>query len=100
VAAIAGVRLAPFVAATAIGIVPASFVFAFFGAGLHTVLAAQEAGYRACLATGATDCRIDFNLASVFTPNMVLGLAGLGVLALTPVVLKRLRARQIAGPSS
>jgi hypothetical protein len=36
----------------------------------------------------------------VFTPNMVLGLAGLGVLALTPVVLKRLRARRIAKRSS
>lgn len=100
VAAIAGVRLAPFVAATALGIVPAAFVLAFFGAGLHTVLAAQEAGYRGCLANRGAGCRIDFDLSSVFTPNMVLGLAGLGVLALTPVVLKRLRARRIAKRSS
>lgn len=100
VAAIAGVRLAPFVAATVLGMVPASFVFAFFGAGLHSVLAAQEAGYRACLANRGTDCRIDFGLSSVLTPNMVLGLAGLGVLALMPVVIKRWRARQVAGRSS
>src|SRR3954464_10440425 len=46
--ALVGVKLRTFMAATAIGIVPATFAFAFFGSGLDSVLAAQEGGYRAC----------------------------------------------------
>ena len=54
VPALGGVRLATFAAATALGIVPATFAFAFVGAGLDSVIAAQEAAYRACLAAGAS----------------------------------------------
>src|SRR5438128_2346202 len=50
--ALVGVKLSTFVAATAIGILPATFAFAFFGSGLDSVLAAQGAAYRACLASG------------------------------------------------
>ena len=61
-AALCGVRLATFAAATALGIIPATFVFAFLGAGLDSVIAAQEAAYRACLAAGRPDCRLEFHL--------------------------------------
>jgi uncharacterized membrane protein YdjX (TVP38/TMEM64 family) len=94
VAAVAGVRLLPFVLATAIGIVPATTVFAFVGAGLDSVLAAQEAGHRACLAAGRADCRLDFSLGSVLTPQVVAALVGLGLLALLPVAVRRWRARR------
>ena len=57
VPALVGVRLATFVAATLIGIVPATFVFAFFGAGLDSVLVAQEVAYRACVSPGAPTAR-------------------------------------------
>ena len=41
--ALFGVRLSTYVAATAIGIVPATLAFAAFGAGLESVIVAQEA---------------------------------------------------------
>jgi uncharacterized membrane protein YdjX (TVP38/TMEM64 family) len=97
VPAIVGVRLAPFVAATAIGIVPATIVFTLVGAGLDSVIAAQEASFRACLAAGHADCRIAFNLDNVLTPKLIAALAGLGVLALLPVALRHIRARRFAG---
>jgi uncharacterized membrane protein YdjX (TVP38/TMEM64 family) len=46
VPALCGVRLATYVTATAIGIVPMTLAFAFFGAGLDSVLAARSR-YRA-----------------------------------------------------
>src|SRR5712691_7409561 len=49
VPALLGVRLRTFVAATALGIIPATFIFAFFGAGLDSVIAAHEATYQSCL---------------------------------------------------
>jgi uncharacterized membrane protein YdjX (TVP38/TMEM64 family) len=93
VAALCGVRLAIFAAATALGIVPATFTFAFFGAGLDSVIAAQQAAYRSCLAAGRVDCRLKFHMDTALTPELLAALAALGVLALVPVVVKRLRAR-------
>jgi uncharacterized membrane protein YdjX (TVP38/TMEM64 family) len=96
VPALCGVRLATFAAATAIGILPATFAFAFVGAGLDSVIAAQDAAYRACLAAAHPDCRLDFHLKEAITPQLIGALAALGVLALIPVAVKRLRARSRA----
>ena len=75
--ALLGVRLAPFVAATAIGIVPGSLVFASIGAGLDSVIAA---GGEPKLSLG-----------------LLLPLAGLGVLSLAPIAWRKWKAAH--GPS-
>ena len=92
-AALLGVPLATFAAATALGIIPATFVFAFVGAGLDSVIVAQQDAYRSCLAAGRPDCRLAFHMNAALTPELLAALAALGVLALVPVVVKRLRAR-------
>jgi uncharacterized membrane protein YdjX (TVP38/TMEM64 family) len=89
VPALLGVRLRTFVTATAIGIIPVTFIFAFFGAGLDSVISAHEARDQACRATGAAVCDIQFEAASVLTPTLLAALAGLGLLALIPVIAKR-----------
>lgn len=78
VPAFLGVGLRTYVAATAIGIVPGTFVFAFTGAGLGSVFDRGEA----------------FSLSSVVTPEILIALVGLGCLALLPVAVKKLRARK------
>lgn len=93
VPALAGVKLSAFVAATAIGIVPATFAFAFLGSGLDSVIAKQEAAYRACLASGRGDCTLQFDIGMIVTPRLLAALALLGVIALIPVIVKRVRAR-------
>lgn len=92
-AALVGVTLRTFIIATAIGIVPATFAFAFFGDGLDSALAAQAASYRHCLASGALDCRLHFDLAMIATPRLLAALAALGAIALVPVAVRRWRAR-------
>jgi uncharacterized membrane protein YdjX (TVP38/TMEM64 family) len=92
--ALAGVKLPIFVAATAIGIIPGSFAFAFLGAGLDSVIAAQETAYRACLAAGRADCHVDFDLKMLFTPQLLGAFLVLGLVALIPVAVKWHRARQ------
>jgi len=98
VPAFAGVRLGTFVAATALGIIPASLVYAFAGTMLDSVIAAQEKAHAACLASGAPDCMLTFNARDALTPEVIGSLAALGLLALLPVVVKRWRARR-ARPS-
>jgi uncharacterized membrane protein YdjX (TVP38/TMEM64 family) len=76
VPAFLGMKLVPFVVATGIGIIPGTAVYSAFGAGLGQVF---EAGGQA-------------NIKDVFSPPLVAGLIGLGLLSLLPVVLKRWRS--------
>jgi uncharacterized membrane protein YdjX (TVP38/TMEM64 family) len=96
VPAFAGVRLLPFVAATALGVIPGALVFAFAGIGLDSVISAQKVAYDACMAAGKGGCQMNFNAADVLTPQLIGALIALGLLALAPVLVKRLRARSRA----
>ena len=78
VPAFLGVRLRTFVVATFFGIIPGSFVFASVGAGLGSLFDAGR------------DCSLD----NVLTPQIILALVGLALLALVPVVYKRFAARR------
>jgi len=76
--ALLGMRLAPFVVATALGIIPGTVVYTAFGASLGQVF---DAG-------GHVD------LKTVFSPTLIAALIGLGLLALAPVVVKRFREKR------
>ena len=73
---LAGMRLGPFVLATALGITPATAVFASIGAGVGGALAqGQQPG-----------------LATVLQPAVLLPLVGLALLALAPMAWRRWKA--------
>ena len=84
--ALFGVRFAPFVLATAAGILPGTFVFTYFGHGLSTTLQQSD----------------DLSLAAIATPEILIGLTLLALLSLLPVWFKRRQARRnrISQPSS
>jgi uncharacterized membrane protein YdjX (TVP38/TMEM64 family) len=92
VPAACGVSLTTFVTATAIGIIPGTFAYAYFGAGLDSVLAAQEAAFQVCLAAGRHDCRLDFDLKAAATPQLIAAVVVLAIIALVPVIIRRMRA--------
>lgn len=94
VPALCNVSLRTYVLATAIGIIPGTFAFASVGTGLDSVIMAQGAAYRACIARGGTDCRVGFHLASALTPEMIVALVALGLLALVPVLARRVLKRR------
>ena len=96
VPAFAGVKLSTFLAATALGIIPAALVYAFAGTGLDSVIAAQQRAYDACLAAGRPDCRLAFDARDALTPELIGALIALGVLALLPPLVRRLRAARAA----
>jgi uncharacterized membrane protein YdjX (TVP38/TMEM64 family) len=95
--ALVGVPLGTFVAATGIGIVPATFAFAMFGAGLDSVIAAQEAVFRGCIAAGRTDCHLDFDGSAAITPELAAAVFALCVAALVPIAVRRWRSAADAG---
>ena len=96
VPALAGVGLGPFIAATALGVIPAAVVFALAGTGLDSVIMAQKQAYDQCAAAGRLDCRMVFDTSDVFTPQLIVALIALGLLVLVLVVLRHWRARSRA----
>lgn len=96
VPAFAGVKLAPFVAATALGVLPATFVFAFAGTGLDSVITAQKEAHQACLAAGSASCQLTFDARDILTWQLLSALVALGLMSLLPVVVKRWRAQRSA----
>ncbi len=78
VPAFLGVTLRTYVIGTFIGIIPGTFVYALAGGGLGSVL---DTGDR-------------FEVAAVLTPEVIAALVGLAVLAMLPVVYKKLRGRK------
>lgn len=78
VPAFLGVSLRTFVLGTFVGIIPGTFVYASVGAGLGSVFDRSE----------------EFSPASVLTPEIVTALVGLAVLALLPVIYRKLKSRR------
>lgn len=99
-----GARLAAFLPATVVGIIPASLAFATAGSGIEGVVAAHEAAKAACLAAGegapgvALPCADALTFRALITPKLVASLAAMAVLALLPVLL-RLRRRRSGAPA-
>jgi uncharacterized membrane protein YdjX (TVP38/TMEM64 family) len=77
VPALLGVSLRAYVLATFIGIIPGSFVYASVGAGLGSVFDRNES----------------FSPASALRPEIVVALVGLAVLAVVPVLYRKLKPR-------
>lgn len=75
--ALAGMRLAPYAAATVLGIIPGAVVFASIGSGVGNVLA-----------SGGTP-----DLSLVFSPRILLPLLGLAALSLAPVAWRHWKGR-------
>ena len=80
VPAFLGVSLRTYVIATFVGIIPGSLVYASVGAGLGSVFDRTEA----------------FSPSGILTPQIAVALVGLAMLALLPVVYRKLRARRAA----
>ncbi|MDH3694030.1 MAG: TVP38/TMEM64 family protein [Gammaproteobacteria bacterium] len=78
VPAFLGVPLGVYIIGTFIGIIPATFVFTFAGAGIGAVLDSGEG----------------FSVSAILTPQIIVALVGLAVLAVLPVIYKKIMARK------
>lgn len=82
--ALFNVGLRTYVAATFLGILPATFAFAYLGEGVDSVLvAAQQAGREP-------------SVHDLVTPKIVIAFALLALVALIPTVVRKLRRRRAA----
>lgn len=100
VPALAGVRLPTYILATLVGIVPGTVVFAVIGSGLSATLEAQRMALAECTARGEGSCQVTLSIADLLTPELLAGLAALGVLALLPTLIQGWRRRRGGGDAA
>ncbi len=92
--AIVGVPLKTFVWTTFIGILPGTMAFTLAANSLDGVLDERKAVYEACKTLGQPDCKLTIDVSTLVSPKLLLAFAALGVIALIPVVAKRIFARR------
>lgn len=90
-AAICGLRLPIFVAATLIGIAPVTFSYAFAAAGLEQFVAQQAQAFLACKAAGQNCAPLP--LTDLARADFLLPLSMLGALSILPVLVRRFAPR-------
>jgi len=84
VPAFLGVKLRIYVSATAIGIIPGTFVYAQVGAGLDGILVSDD----------------KLSIDTIFTGEVLAALIGLAVLCALPIFYKFLQAQKVKGNSA
>jgi uncharacterized membrane protein YdjX (TVP38/TMEM64 family) len=89
--ALLGVPLRTFVLGTFLGIIPATFTFAYFGDTLDRVVSEAQTSFYACVARGAASCKLSIGLEELPIKQIFVALALLGLVVLIPAALKRWR---------
>jgi uncharacterized membrane protein YdjX (TVP38/TMEM64 family) len=90
--AVTGVKLWTFVWTTFVGIMPATLAFALAGAGLGSIADQKQKEFEACVAAaGASACSLGVSPQDLVTRETLIAITALGLMALIPVVLRRLR---------
>jgi uncharacterized membrane protein YdjX (TVP38/TMEM64 family) len=94
-----GVSFWTYVLTTFVGIIPGTFAFALAGNGLDSVFDAQQASYESCLAKagegGHDSCEFGIDPGVLLTTDVIVAVVALGVVALIPVVAKKLSRRTV-----
>lgn len=97
--ALLGVPLRTYILATFFGIMPGTLAFSFAGAGLGSVIEAQNASYQACLASNPAnpnvDCPYSIDTSALVTKELLAAFVLLGIVALIPIALKKMRGDHV-----
>jgi uncharacterized membrane protein YdjX (TVP38/TMEM64 family) len=94
--ALANVKLRTFVITTFLGIIPGTFAFASVGAGLDSVIAAQQTSHAQCVATKTlAECPFGLSVSSLITPELLYAFAALGFVSIIPVAIKKWKSRHV-----
>ncbi|MFM1816340.1 MAG: hypothetical protein RLZ98_3035 [Pseudomonadota bacterium] len=92
--ALLGVPLRTYVLGTFFGIIPGTSAYALAGAGLGSIVEAQNTVYNACVkANGESGCTYNIDFSALVTKELVFAGIALGLVALMPVAINIFRKK-------
>ncbi len=89
VPALLNMKLLPYAIATFFGIIPGGIAYAYIGAGLDSIIEAQQLANPGCAEAGT--CSIDPK--ALITTEILIAMAALAVISILPLIIRKLRAR-------
>lgn len=89
-----GVPYATFIAGSAIGLIPSRIAFGMAGAGMASILDAENARFQNCLSRGGNEstCPYSLSVSSLLTFEAVAALVALAILAFVPLLYELISA--------
>lgn len=95
--AVLGVKLRTYMIATFLGIIPGTMAFSFAASQLGAVIEKTNVEHLACVAEkGEAACPYVIDTGTLVSKEIILAFAALGVVALIPVIVKKLSKRHAA----
>jgi uncharacterized membrane protein YdjX (TVP38/TMEM64 family) len=91
--ALVGVPLKTFIWTTLIGILPGTMAFTLAASSLDGVIDERKAVFDACKSAGGSHCKLSVDLSTLVSPKLLMAFAALGLIALIPIVAKRIWAK-------
>jgi len=91
-----GVALPTYIWTTFVGIIPGTLAFSYIGQGLESVITAQKDSYQACLTEKGAQggCQFELDISSLVTTDLIIALVLLSLVALIPIVVKRMQSKK------
>ena len=89
VPALLNMKLVPYAVATFLGIIPGGIAYAYIGAGLDSIIEAQQLANPGCAEAGT--CSIDPK--ALITLEILIAMGALAVISILPLVIRKLRAK-------
>ena len=98
--ALLNVPLSTYVIGTFLGIIPGSIAYSIAGAGLASIVEAQNRVYHDCVskiaATSSNVCEYKIDTSQLVTKELIAAFVALGIVALIPIVIKKWSKRDAA----
>jgi len=88
VPALLNMKLLPYAVATFFGIIPGGLAFAYIGAGLNSIIEAQQLANPGCAEAGT--CSID--PGALVTTEILIAMGALAAISILPLLVRKLRA--------
>ena len=89
VPALLNMAVLPYTIATFLGIIPGTFAYAYIGAGLDSIIAAQQEANPGCAEAGT--CAIDPK--ALVTTEILIAMVGLAVISILPLIIRKLKSK-------
>lgn len=92
--ALLGVNFRTFAWTTFVGVMPGTFAYSLAAGSIDAIAGGKKKAFDACIAAGRDNCSLGISPQDLVNTHTILAFAAIGVAALIPVAVKKLRSRR------
>lgn len=93
--ALLGVNFRTFAWTTFVGVMPGTFAYSLAAGSIDAIAGEKKKAFDACVSAGRDNCSLGISPQDLVNTHVILAFAAIGVAALIPVVVTKLRSRNL-----